>query len=163
MNWEAVGAIGQVLGSIAVFVTLGYLTLQIRSAREEVRRTVSRARVDGSRDLYVVTATNPELASALQRLSASSGSAQWGFVHHAAAMGLTEVEARQVNSFLFALWNNFEASIISIENLSAGLKQELDYRIRFNYAGSGHGAKWYHLSKDGLNPDVVSYVDKVLA
>jgi hypothetical protein len=29
MNWEEVGAIGQVLGSIAVFVTLAYLARQI--------------------------------------------------------------------------------------------------------------------------------------
>ena len=30
MNWEEVGAIGQVLGSIAVFVTLGYLAVQVK-------------------------------------------------------------------------------------------------------------------------------------
>jgi hypothetical protein len=41
-----IGAIGQVLGSIAVFVTLGYLTLQVRHAREEVRRSVTQTRLD---------------------------------------------------------------------------------------------------------------------
>ena len=30
MNWEAVGAVGEILGAIAVFVTLIYLALQIR-------------------------------------------------------------------------------------------------------------------------------------
>jgi hypothetical protein len=30
MNWEGVGAIGQVLGSIAVFVTLGYLAAEVQ-------------------------------------------------------------------------------------------------------------------------------------
>lgn len=34
MNWEEVGAIGQMLGSIAVFITLGYLSLQVRHARQ---------------------------------------------------------------------------------------------------------------------------------
>ena len=33
MNWNEVGAIGQVLGSIAVFVTLGYLAVQLRRIR----------------------------------------------------------------------------------------------------------------------------------
>lgn len=33
MNWDAIGAVGQVLGSVAVFVTLGYLAVQIRHAR----------------------------------------------------------------------------------------------------------------------------------
>ena len=30
MNWEAIGAIGEVLGAAAVVVTLGYLAVQIR-------------------------------------------------------------------------------------------------------------------------------------
>ena len=33
MNWDAIGAIGQMLGSIAVFVTLGYLAVQVRRIR----------------------------------------------------------------------------------------------------------------------------------
>jgi len=30
MNWEAVGAVGEILGAIAVLITLGYLAVQIR-------------------------------------------------------------------------------------------------------------------------------------
>lgn len=33
MNWEAIGAIGEILGALAVFVSLLYLALQIRSSR----------------------------------------------------------------------------------------------------------------------------------
>lgn len=36
MNWDAIGAIGQMLGSVAVFVTIGDLAVQLRYAREEV-------------------------------------------------------------------------------------------------------------------------------
>ncbi len=32
MNWEAIGAIGETVGAIAVFVTLVYLAAQIRHA-----------------------------------------------------------------------------------------------------------------------------------
>jgi hypothetical protein len=34
MNWEAIGAVGQMLGSIAVFVTLSYLAVQIRQSTQ---------------------------------------------------------------------------------------------------------------------------------
>ena len=34
MNWDEVGAIGQVLGSVAVFVTLGYLAVQVSTRGE---------------------------------------------------------------------------------------------------------------------------------
>ena len=30
MNWDAIGAVGQMLGSVAVLFTLGYLALQVK-------------------------------------------------------------------------------------------------------------------------------------
>ena len=33
MNWDAIGAIGEVVGALAVFISLLYLALQIRSSR----------------------------------------------------------------------------------------------------------------------------------
>jgi len=33
MNWQAIGAIGEVLGGLAVFISLSYLAMQIRSSR----------------------------------------------------------------------------------------------------------------------------------
>jgi len=33
MNWDAIGAVGRMLGSVAVFITLGYLATQIRQVR----------------------------------------------------------------------------------------------------------------------------------
>lgn len=49
MNWDAIGAISEGLGSLAVFLTLGYLALQVRQARQEVQRTISTARADANR------------------------------------------------------------------------------------------------------------------
>lgn len=34
MNWEAIGAIGEVVGAIAVVITLGYLAVQIRQSNQ---------------------------------------------------------------------------------------------------------------------------------
>ncbi len=51
MNWEAIGAIGQVLGSVAVFVTLAYLALEVKHARQEMRRALSQGRSEAHRDL----------------------------------------------------------------------------------------------------------------
>ena len=31
MNWDAIGAVGEILGAIAVVVSIGYLSIQIRS------------------------------------------------------------------------------------------------------------------------------------
>ena len=37
MNWEAVGAIGEIVGASAVFLTLAYLAVQIRQNTKAVR------------------------------------------------------------------------------------------------------------------------------
>jgi hypothetical protein len=49
MNWDAIGAIGQVLGSVAVFITLGYLAVQVRHQRQENRRALSQGRAEAAR------------------------------------------------------------------------------------------------------------------
>lgn len=51
MNWDAIGALGEVLGSIAVFVTLGYLAVQLRHARSETRRSISQGRMEANREI----------------------------------------------------------------------------------------------------------------
>ncbi len=37
MNWEAIGAIGEIIGAMAVFLTLVYLALQIRQNTKAVQ------------------------------------------------------------------------------------------------------------------------------
>jgi hypothetical protein len=39
MNWEALGAIGEIVGAVAVVLTLGYLAVQIRQNTTSVRAT----------------------------------------------------------------------------------------------------------------------------
>ena len=66
MNWDAIAAIGQAVSALALVLVL----FQVRQAREETLRSVGQARLFGSRDLFLTTATNKELASALARLRA---------------------------------------------------------------------------------------------
>ena len=37
MNWDAIGAVGETLGAVAVFVSLIYLASQIRAQNKEAR------------------------------------------------------------------------------------------------------------------------------
>ena len=37
MNWEALGAIGEIVGAVGVILTLGYLAVQIRQNVAQVR------------------------------------------------------------------------------------------------------------------------------
>jgi len=37
MNWEAIGAVGEILGALAVLITLVYLALQVRQNTQQVK------------------------------------------------------------------------------------------------------------------------------
>jgi len=73
MNWEAIAAIGQVLGSLAVFITLVYLSVQVRHARGEVRRSVTQSRAEGARELAMNHANNQRLTSTFLKANARLG------------------------------------------------------------------------------------------
>ena len=81
MNWEAVGAIAELLGAIAVFLTLAYLALQVRQNANALRhqndfsaaqimqvRTdtlidVSTTMLSNEQNLFVISNLGPKLAS----------------------------------------------------------------------------------------------------
>ena len=46
MNWEAISAIGQIVGAIAVVISLIYLAREIRSNARETRRAAMRSALD---------------------------------------------------------------------------------------------------------------------
>ena len=52
MNWDAIGAVGELIGAIAVVITLVYLAIQIRQNTKTVRastyQSVAEALADGS-------------------------------------------------------------------------------------------------------------------
>jgi hypothetical protein len=43
VNWEAIGAIGEVLGAAAVVATLGYLAVQIRKKSRAVKNSAAQS------------------------------------------------------------------------------------------------------------------------
>jgi len=62
VNWEAIGAIGEVVGAIGVILTLGYLAVQIRANTAALKAEGSRAsRVSGT-PMSVAIVQNGEAA-----------------------------------------------------------------------------------------------------
>ena len=60
MNWEAIGAVGEVGGAIAVVATLGYLAVQIRYTHRIAADTNRQTRAAGVREMMMMMATNRE-------------------------------------------------------------------------------------------------------
>ena len=74
MNWDAVGAIGETIGAVAVVVTLAYLIIQIKQNTRGVHAATMQANVSEFNSLNIHLATTPELAEIFDRGTANPDS-----------------------------------------------------------------------------------------
>lgn len=67
MNWDAIGAIGEITGAIAVVLTLVYLASQVRHAKNAAADTNRLERSKGVRDMFMASAVDGELGDILTK------------------------------------------------------------------------------------------------
>ena len=68
MNWEAIGAVGEVFGAIAVVATLLYLGRQIGQTNRIARSTVVQELQEKYESLYALIASDPDMAELVSNL-----------------------------------------------------------------------------------------------
>lgn len=61
MNWDAVGAIGEIVGALAVVISLAYLASQIRAQNQEARAASVHQVIEGYRS-SIAALHEPEMA-----------------------------------------------------------------------------------------------------
>ena len=62
MNWEAIGAIGEIVGAVAVVLTVGYLAVQIRQNTRSVRAATHHSSMRGASEIQNMFAQSEDLA-----------------------------------------------------------------------------------------------------
>jgi len=66
MNWEAIGAIGEIVGALAVVASLAYLVIQIRQNTAAVATATYESMMTGFNDINVIFASRLTKAVAHQ-------------------------------------------------------------------------------------------------
>lgn len=61
MNWDAIGAIGEIIGAVAVVASLAYVALQIRHNTTALQSTNRQALVENDRESILATLQNIDL------------------------------------------------------------------------------------------------------
>jgi hypothetical protein len=59
MNWEAIGAVGEIVSALAVLVTLIYLAIQVRHSRREQQASAIRANRMERREFHTALRDSP--------------------------------------------------------------------------------------------------------
>jgi hypothetical protein len=71
MNWEAVGAVGEIIGAVAVIVSIIYLALQVRQNTGALRSSATNSASEGAAALYQTLCRDPDLAMIFVRGNAA--------------------------------------------------------------------------------------------
>jgi len=67
MNWDAIGAIAETVGTLAVLITLVYLAVQLRTANKQREIESLRHNWDGLNQICSILSESPEKASIVLR------------------------------------------------------------------------------------------------
>ena len=159
MNWEALGAIGDLVGGLAVVVTLGYLALQVRSANVATADANRLARAAGVRELLKAVATDDGLRESINAMDAPSLAFH---ERYAEAFGVRIDQAQRAEYyceyFFWLHWGQFASS--NEERDLAELRNIANSFYRIPYVRYS----WDHSPyvKSLLDPSFVRFIDGVL-
>jgi len=163
MNWEAIGAVGQMVGSIAVFITLGYLAVQVRHARLTGQRALSQGRSEALRDL-LTQQTDERMIRLALKTNAGLGGQSTPFVRALMDQtGVTEEEAMLVMWSQITWWNYFLQIIPHVKELPPMERRQFDVPLR-SYGRPGPFRLFYeHYIRQLGHPDAIAYIENLLA
>ena len=151
MNWEAVGAIGQLVGVVLVGITLIYLSLQLRQNTSSLKSSTFLAISTLMGSTMEILATNSDLApllikaqSGLDRLSTEER-ARFGFLMMMAMRRVETVVVQRHFGFIDPeLTEGFERSALSA-------------------LGSNGARQWWETSKGAFSHLFSTWADEKLA
>ena len=147
MNWDALGAIAEMIGGIAVLITLVYLAVQVRHANRIQRQTLlSNQTAHWVANCQTIGA-HPELNRA------------W----HKALRGadLTQEERWQWSILLYGVILDFEEMyFLHKEGYEYEFRWQSIQRALRNYLNTPAGGRWWGAVKHlYFDPEVVDYID----
>jgi len=161
MNWDAIGAIGELIGAIAVFATLVYLAVQVRHSRSllEENKRIALSQVHQARTGIRIssaqhTSDSTHLAEVLARINVTPEGisnfeklskvdvvrlrAHFGFIYHHQDSNLYQYELGLLDERTVA---------ITYRTIKATMPIWQQLRIADN-SGTGRVEEWYERQKD---------------
>ena len=149
MNWEAIGAIGEITGAMAVVITLLYLARQVQHARREQQITAVRANRNERREYFTMARDSPYLPGILCKSQAGEA--------------LTPEEEQRLLFHNSAAWSLLYSEWVQTQlDLPGEFATSAQLNVAFMLRQPGE-AQWFAEFGSRLYPSgFVSYVTHVL-
>ncbi len=150
MNWEAIGAIGEVVGAGAVVLTLVYLAMQVRQNTLQVRSDNELQAIDGYFALIIEATKDPHISQILREglhdFQGMPRQAQMQF--HSVMMGF-------IQGFTKVYHLNRRGFIP--DDVYYGAERDL-----MRYLKTPGGGQWWNAAKVGAPEYLRSHIDVVM-
>ena len=147
MNWEAIGAVGEMLGAAGVIVTLIYLARQIRLSATATRLSMSHSIASAARDWNRPLLEDPNLA--------------WTFqVGTEDPMALDPKERARFIELCFSLLRMFEDAYYQFQNGALDEEVWSGYeRLYIAYALAPGFQMYWEQRRETFRPDFRAFID----
>ncbi len=147
MNWDAVGAIAEMIGAIAVIVSILYLAMQVRQGAADVRANIIHSLHSNEVELSSKPSTDLNLANALEKLYTN--------------LKLDDGERAQYTMWIFSQWMNYQQVYLEYQrlNVDADIFEALRIRLAGSMEPRLSHAIWDRL-KNRFTPQFQTYVQK---
>ena len=147
MSWEAIGAIGEIIGALVVVATLGYVAVQIRQNTAMLNSSARQSLVDNDRQSILAILDHTDLLEKLgkgEKLSAQDQSRY-------SLIWIMDLRNREFEFF------QYKAGILD-EAAWQSYQQTLHYSL-----GTERDRRWWDkVGRESFDTDFVKMVDKFI-
>jgi len=150
LNWDAVGAIGEIVGAVMVLVTLVYLSIQIRNNTKEVQSENVHRVTDSFNQLNLLVASDERLAELWHR-----GMANYD--------DLSDTERASFGFIQLAAFRIYDSLYYQIQRGTGDEQQWKGELNTINWFFSSPGARtWWRLQQFAFSPDFQRFIDEIV-
>ena len=165
MDIQDLGAIGEFVSSIVVFITLIYLAVQIRHTRSELSLSVQSRWAQAVREMWQSRCQNPDLIDAIIKAENDVGRTytnQTFIVELVNQKGFTERAAYLLFSDQIVQWEYLVTSIENLENQSPDNLARLNAVIKNTYRAGIGAIFWKNQRISNIEKKSISYIKSML-
>ncbi len=147
MNWDAIGAVGELAGALAVMVSLVYLAIQVRQNTRSIRGAMYSTIVQSFQELNILSASDSEVARVLEE-----GVEDWD--------GLAAGDRARLLHGFFSLFKNFENAYYQYRQgtLEPGLWEGWSLLMRSYFSKPGVQS-WWHLRRKAFSTEFREFLE----
>ena len=151
LNWDAVGAIGENVGSGVVLISLIYIAIQVRDTKTATERA---SRTERSNALSRTMLETPQLATIVAKVNAVDGSNSF-VTEMCSTYGLTLAESELYFRYVSTNWRQLETDFLTMKDEDY---VAIPVRVQLNIPSS---RRFFEIQNRGFDNLFVDYVDKL--